>query len=246
VGIGVHAYPLVERGPLIWGWLGNGASDPARIPALPWIEDGTWACSQGYFHLPGNYVSLHENLLDLTHLSYVHAGTFGTPDYAAAPYETQLDEGHYAITRRVAPTRLPDVWARPTGLEHEHAARIATSEFLSPALHVVTVVFYDNDLPEGRRTELKVRTAHLVTPETSGSTHYFIVHGRDFAQADGAITSFMHSHLFCAFNEDVAALTKLERVLADPGAPFFEISVASDAASVAMRRYLRRRAATPA
>ena len=114
-GIGVRAFPLVERGPFVWAWFGDTPADPSRIPATPWLESGEWVSSQGYFHLPGNYVSLHENLLDLTHLSYVHASSFGTPDYAAAPYETNLRDGHFEITRRVVPTQLPPVWAQAHG-----------------------------------------------------------------------------------------------------------------------------------
>ncbi len=66
-GIGVRRYPLVERGPFVWGWFGaESQADASRIPATPWLESGLWVSSQDYFHLPGNYVSLHENLLDLT------------------------------------------------------------------------------------------------------------------------------------------------------------------------------------
>ncbi len=241
-GIGVRVFPLVERGPLVWGWLGDAPADIARIPATPWLADPDWPSSRGYFHLPGNYVSLHENLLDLTHLSYVHAKSFGTPDYVSAPYETSCEEGHYRITRRVAPTRLPPVWAKPAGLEHDHGARIATSEFVSPGLHVVSATFYDYKLPAAGRPEFTIRTCHMPTPETHGSTHYFIVHSRGFAQQDASVTDFMHQELFAAFREDVAALSQLEEVLASPGDPFYEISIASDAPAVAMRRYLLKRA----
>ncbi|HEV7715870.1 MAG TPA: aromatic ring-hydroxylating dioxygenase subunit alpha [Steroidobacteraceae bacterium] len=241
-GIGVRSYPLVESGPFVWGWLGDAPADPARIPATPWLTSNDWVSSQGYFHLAGNYVSLHENLLDLTHLSYVHANSFGTPEYASSPFELSLEEGHYRITRRVIPTRLPPVWSKPTQLEHDHAARIATSEFRSPGLHVVTVNFYDCELPEGNRPEFLIRTSHVPTPETHGSTHYFIVHSRDFAQTDTGVTDFMHEQLFLAFREDVEALTRLEATLEAPGEPFYEISIASDAPAVAMRRYLKRRA----
>jgi vanillate O-demethylase monooxygenase subunit len=241
-GIGVRNYPLVQRGPLIWGWMGKGAADPQKLPDTSWLEHGEWPCSQGYFHLPANYVSLHENLLDLTHLTFVHAKSFGTPDYASAPYECTTTESRFRITRRVVPTRLPPVWAKPTGIEHDQAARITTSEFVSPALHLVDAVFYDCNLPADARREFRIRTAHLPTPETNQSTHYFIVHGRDFGHDDPGITGFMHEQLFKAFQEDIEALTRLETVLDDPGDPYYEISVASDQPSVTMRRHLKKRA----
>ncbi|MEN1776154.1 aromatic ring-hydroxylating dioxygenase subunit alpha, partial [Pseudomonas aeruginosa] len=92
-------------------------ADPKRLPQRPWLEDPGWACSKGYFLHPGNYVSMHENLMDLTHLTYLHANTIGTPDYAGAPYELDLKEGHYRLVRHVLPTTLSPVWGRTTGLD---------------------------------------------------------------------------------------------------------------------------------
>jgi len=241
-GVGVRNFPLVERGPLAWIWMGDPAlADESRIPSLPWLTSSDWAHSQGYFSLPASYVSLHENLMDLTHLSFLHADSFGTPDYAYAPYQTHLEDGHYALLRSVVPTRLPPVWAQPTGIMGDTAARITRSEFLSPGLHVVTADFYDSALPAETRAQFQIRTAHIPTPESQTATHYFIVHGRNFALERPDVTQFMHEQLFAAFREDVSGLTQLERTLAEAGEEVFEISVASDAAAVAMRKYLKRR-----
>lgn len=198
---------------------------------------------QGLLLHPGNYVSMHENLMDLTHLTYLHANTIGTPDYAGAPYELDLKEGHYRLVRHVLPTTLSPVWGRTTGLDGcPTAARITTSEFLSPGLHQVSATFYDTALPAERRPEFHIRTAHILTPETHGSMHYFIVHGRDFAQDDETVGAFMHEQLFAAFVEDVEGLGALEKVLAEADEDSYEISVASDAPAVATRTYLKRRA----
>jgi phenylpropionate dioxygenase-like ring-hydroxylating dioxygenase large terminal subunit len=241
-GIGVRHFPTAEHGPLVWIWMGDPArADGARIPDQPWLGAPDWARSQGYFALPASYVTLHENLMDLTHLSFLHAGSFGTSDYARAPYETQLEEGRVSLTRRVAPTRLPPVWAQPTGILTDQAARITTSEFVAPGLHVVSASFYDTAAPGESRREFRIKTAHIPTPESLSSTHYFIVHGRDFALDQPEVTRFMHEQLFAAFQEDVIGLTALERVLAEAGPEAYEISVASDGAAVAVRRYLKRR-----
>lgn len=243
--IGVKRYALVERGPLLWIWMGNAEqADPARIPDTSYQWSPDWVCSKGYFHLPGNYVSLHENLLDLTHLSYIHAKSFGSPEYARAPYRTELGDGHFLVRREVIPTLLPPVWADPSGLAGVcTAARVAVSEFFSPAFHRVTTSFYDSALPEAERKVCTIRTSHLPTPETHSTTHYFIVHGRDFALDDPEQTGIMHDRLFTAFSEDVEAMGKLERMLAETAPEdFYEISVTTDGPAVAMRRYLLQRA----
>ena len=195
----------------------------------------------GHLRLNGNYVSLHENLLDLTHLTYVHAKSFGTPDYAKAPFEASVDKGRYVVRHHVVPTTLPPVWAEPTGITSSTAARIATSTFVSPGLHEVQVTFYESTLPAAERTLFTIRTLHLPTPESHASTRYFIVHCRDFGLDDAEMTQRMHERLFTAFREDVQALEPLEDTLRKADARVVEISVASDRASVEMRKYLKRR-----
>ncbi|MEN3980193.1 aromatic ring-hydroxylating dioxygenase subunit alpha [Acinetobacter sp. CWB-B33] len=243
-GIGIKTYKLAETGPLVWIWLGDQSlADESKIPHLSWLEDSNWACTSGYFFHPGNYVSMHENLMDLTHLTFLHAATIGTPDYASAPYKTELKDGHYKLIREVVPTTLSPVWGQTTGLAgKDTAARIATSEFLSPGLHQVSVKFYDSALDEETRENYKIHTAHILTPETNNTMHYFIVHGRDFALNDEHIERFMHEQLFAAFQEDVEGLGALEAILDDQDEHHFEISVASDSPAVATRIYLKKRA----
>lgn len=243
-GIGIRSYPIVEKGPLLWIWMGDPDQvDESRLPDQPWIENPDWECSSGYFHHPGNYISMHENLLDLTHLQFLHANTIGTPDYASAPFELDLKkEGYYKLLRRVVPTTLSPVWGNTTGITGPTAARIVTSEFLSPGLHRVSVTFYDTALPEATRPIFHIHTAHIITPETDHTMHYHIVHGRDFAQADKELGEFMHEQLFAAFNEDVEGLGALEAVIDDVDENHFEISVGSDAPAVAMRIYIKKRA----
>ncbi|WP_221801575.1 aromatic ring-hydroxylating dioxygenase subunit alpha [Oceanobacter mangrovi] len=242
-GISIRHYPLVEMGPVIWVWMGEPElADVTKIPAMPMLEDG-WVTSEEYMDLKANYVYLHENLLDLTHLSFLHANTFGTPDYAKADFDVKITDDRMWLKRYVVPTRLPPVWAKPTGLEGKDAARITTSDFVSPALHIVHAEFYDISLDESERPDQRIKTAHIPTPATATETHYFVVHGRNFALEDNSVTEFMHQQLMAAFQEDVVGLQQQEQLMAqEEGEEYFEISVKSDAASVAMRRYIKRRA----
>ena len=152
-------------------------------------------------------------------------------------------DGHYTLIREVVPTTLSPVWGQTTGLAgKDSGARIATSEFLSPGLHQVSVSFYDSALDEAERETFKIHTAHILTPETNNTMHYFIVHGRDFALDDAQVEAFMHEQLFAAFEEDVVGLGALEQVLGDQDQYHYEISVRSDAPAVATRIYLKKRA----
>lgn len=242
-GLGVRNYPLREQGPFVWIWMGDELPTE-DLPLGDWMASDDWPASQQYHYLPASYIALHENLLDLTHLSYLHASTFGTPDFALAPYELDLDEanGHFKLIRTVSPTRLPPVWAKPLGLTDVDAVRKTTSEFISPSTHLVTGHFYrlsEADNPPDTR----ILTAHLATPETETTTHYFIHHARNFAVEDDSVTGFMHEQLSAAFQEDIDGLTEVEElVYATPEDDYFEISLPSDRPGVAMRRWLRKTA----
>ncbi|MBV1790407.1 aromatic ring-hydroxylating dioxygenase subunit alpha [Marinobacterium sp. D7] len=243
-GISIRSYPVHQQGPVIWIWMGEAEqADLEKIPAMPMLEEG-WVTSEDYMDLKCSYVYLHENLLDLTHLSFLHANTFGTPDYARANFDTDISEDRFLLKRYVVPTRLPPVWAKPTGLEDKDAARITTSDFVSPALHIVHAEFYDISLDESERPDQRIKTAHIPTPATADRTHYFVVHGRNFALEEDEVTDFMHQQLMAAFQEDVVGLQAVSEMIEEYGDSddYYEISVKADAASVAMRRYLKRRA----
>jgi phenylpropionate dioxygenase-like ring-hydroxylating dioxygenase large terminal subunit len=242
-GVGVKAYPIVERGQVCWIWLGDPQrADPGRIPRLEWLESDQWAGGKGYYHLKGSYVSLHENLLDTSHLSFLHAGTIGSPDYVKAPTKIEMGGGRFSLNRLVCPTRLPAALGQLTGFaDRGDIARAVRNEFLSPALYEATTRLYDPLLDVATRREYTIRAAHMTTPETQTTTHYFIRVGRDFAQHDSASLTAMVSNLMTAFEEDVTALALQEQMQRAAGDSLYELSFASDELTVAMRRYLKSR-----
>lgn len=241
-GISIKNYPLVEQGnSIIWIWMGDPElADPKKIPEIPLIGEG-WVLSEGYMDLKASYVYMHENLLDLTHLTFIHADTIGTPDFAGADYETEITEDRVYLKRTVVPTTLPPVWAESTKIKSDTACRIVISDFVSPALHIVHASYSDISIPEEKRPLFRIKTAHFPTPSTDRETHYFVLHGRDFSLKDKEMTRFMHDGLMGAFKEDCVALAAHDQVLRKhDGENYYEISLAADTASIAMRKYLKK------
>lgn len=239
-GLAVRAFPLMERAPLVWIWMGEGErAQDAPLPSQPWMEDRHgWVHAAGYLSMRCSYVHLHENLLDLSHLSFLHAKTFGTPDYAAAPADTEIGDREIVVRRTIQPTLLPPVYAKPLGMEGVKAARIVTSTYVSPALSVSAVALRNLETPG---PDHHARTAHLITPETSRSLHYHFLIGRDFALGDDETTAFLRKGLAAAFQEDVWALEQIMTIRDEETEPGYrDRSLATDKAGVAMRRQLQR------
>ena len=85
-GARVPAYPLVERDRFVWIWMGDAdRMDPADIPAFHWLDHPDWRAKPSYLHIRCNYQLLIDNLLDLSHLPFVHPTTLGEMGVAETP-----------------------------------------------------------------------------------------------------------------------------------------------------------------
>lgn len=100
---GIRAYPCAERGPWLWAWMGKPEqADPANIP-LPELDLEGHSQVCGYKLNPANYMLVIENLLDLSHLHFLHGAT--SVDHAAvAPGEAPTPPGGVAWRKVVEPT----------------------------------------------------------------------------------------------------------------------------------------------
>src|SRR5262249_1648260 len=74
----VKAYPVVERDRFVAGWVGDpDAADPSKIVSFPRLSDPDWGVTKVRLHVKGNYLLIVDNLLDLSHVAYVHNSTIG-------------------------------------------------------------------------------------------------------------------------------------------------------------------------
>jgi vanillate O-demethylase monooxygenase subunit len=77
----IRSYPALERHGFVWVWPGEkSAADPALLHPLPWAESPEWAYAGGLYHVKCDYRLMIDNLMDLTHETYVHATSIGQPE----------------------------------------------------------------------------------------------------------------------------------------------------------------------
>ncbi len=237
----VRSYPAVEQGPFVWVWMGDdpASADPALLPCTDWLESADWNHVSSYLHLQANYVYLHENLLDLTHFTYLHPTTLGTPEYARAPFEVSVQAQTVKVSRFVPECNVPPIYAR-TGIIGK-MSRHTVSEFLTPAVHHASAVMHDLQLAPEQRRDHTIYITHFVTPETDTTTHYWFAFARNFALNDPEVDGYMRDNALKAFNEDRFALEEIARLYQqEPGASSLEIHIKSDGAGIAARRILRQ------
>jgi vanillate O-demethylase monooxygenase subunit len=243
-GLSIARYPVREIPPLVWIWMGTASEAQAPEPPHPaWLESPDWTSAVRYVRVGGSYVHLHENLLDLSHLSFLHAASFGTPEYADAPIEVAITPDSIDVWRTVRCT-LPAIYADPLGWKGAPAIRRSGSSFVSPGLHVNTGEFRNEALAAQPDPLPTVKVAQFLTPETADSTHYHFAVARNFARNDDAVSAAVMHGFQSVFAEDVFAveqLTALQRQ-AQASGDFSEFDIPTDRPGLEMRRRLKRMA----
>ncbi|GAA4833431.1 aromatic ring-hydroxylating dioxygenase subunit alpha [Actinomycetospora corticicola] len=240
------SYPIREQDSLVWVWIG----DPARaadtpIPRAPWLDDPAWTVVRGLEPLAARFGLLVDNLLDLSHETYLHGGSIGTPEVAGTPITTEVDDeaGVVHVSRHMDDAECPPFYARSTGLRGR-ISRWQDIEYTPPCLYLLhSRIAPVGSVPRPDGTDpdaFHVEVVYAITPETEHSTHDFWMVARDFALDDAEVSAFLAEQNRAVVRQDVVALDVLETVVATDPEGAQELSINIDTGGLAARRLLAR------
>jgi phenylpropionate dioxygenase-like ring-hydroxylating dioxygenase large terminal subunit len=240
----VTTRPCARVGPWIMVWMGDPAApDLDRLPVAPWFDDESWAHVHGMEPLAARYELLVDNLLDLSHESFLHAGLIGTPEVALTPIDTTVDEERavVCVSRHMESVECPAFYTGSTGLQTP-IDRWQDIEYHPPGWYVLHVrVAPAGSTPTSSGDD--PRAAHLevlyaITPVDDHRTMDFWAVCRDFAVDDAEVDEFMARSNRDVVLQDVDALNLIEARLGDEWDPP-EVSLKIDTGGLAARRMLQ-------
>jgi phenylpropionate dioxygenase-like ring-hydroxylating dioxygenase large terminal subunit len=220
-GLTVQTYPVVERDNYIWIWMGDPAlADLATIPALPEQADPAWRYQPGYLHYEkAGYLLIMDNLLDFSHLGFVHENTLGGGRHSAE-VRSQIERFDWGlrITRKygnvpIAPFIKNIVkFKGPTDRWQIYDWRIAGNQLVmsSGSAPAGTGALEGHYVPEACR----FHSVQSLTPETESSTHYFWMLAHRFDEDVERITAEIARQNMLAFMEDKFIIEAQQAVLA--------------------------------
>ncbi len=245
-GLAVRAYPVLERPPFIWIWMGEAAAqEPSEIPDYPWLTQPGWSTIKGLVPLKANYMALRENVLDLTHFGYAHASSFEITDWDKPP-EVARDGMTVSFLQRFDGALAP-MYGGPTGIGTQTPARrIEWGRFLTPAIHVSGVDITHPDPERQAAGELSLRFTHVTTPQSATETLYFWTVARNHGRETEAMAALERA-VIAAFDEDREILEAIQRRLDEypRSASWPEASVKADQAALTARRIVAERLGRP-
>ncbi|WP_020683497.1 aromatic ring-hydroxylating oxygenase subunit alpha [Marinobacterium rhizophilum] len=243
----IRSYPVVERHGFVWVWTGDAAlADPAGIPGLEWANNPEWAYGGGLFHINCDYRLMIDNLMDLTHETYVHSSSIGQKEIDEAPVAT-TSEGNTVITSRfMNNVTAPPFWQ--AALRANHLAddvpvdRWQICRFTPPS-HVMIEVGVAHAGNGGYEADPEFKAGSIVvdfiTPETETSIWYFWGMARHFKPEDAALTDQIREGQGQIFSEDLEMLERQQaNLLAYPERKLLKLNI--DTGGVQSRRILDR------
>jgi len=248
----ISSYPLVVTGPWVWMWIGDPAAPAmAKLPELPWLSDPEWGVVSGMEPLAARYGLLVDNLLDLSHESYLHAGSIGSPEVALTPIETTVDEDANVeyCERHMESVECPPFYESATGLTTpiDRWQDIEYHPVCCYILHSRVAAAGVAPLPDGTDPDAAhVKVLYGITPVDEHNTMDFWALARDFSVGDAEVDGFLAESNRNVILEDVVALNLLEqRLSSESESP--EISLKIDTGALAARRMINQMATeTPA
>jgi vanillate O-demethylase monooxygenase subunit len=243
----IRSYPVQERYGFIWVWPGDkDKSDPTLIPKMEWHDNPEWAYGGGRYHIRADYRLMVDNLMDLTHETYVHATSIGQQEIDETPCKTKTEGETIVTSRFMQNISAPPFWK--AALRANHLAddvpvdRWQICRFNLPT-HVMIEVGValaghgGVDAPQEHKVYSVV--VDFITPETDTSMWYFWGLARKFNPGDTALTAQIRESQGKIFSEDLEMLERQQHNISNhPQRKLLSLNI--DAGGVQARKMIER------
>ena len=243
----IRRYPVVERYGFVWVWPGDAAkADDSLIHHCHWAEDPAWQYGGGLYHINCDYRLQIDNLMDLTHETYVHANSIGQAEIEEAPPGTKTVGDEVITSRHMENVKAPPFWAlalRANGLADDVPCDRWQICHFTPPSHVMIEVGVAHAGHGGYNAPDQYKAGSIVvdfiTPETETSHWYFWGMARNFKPQDTELTAAIRAGQGKIFGEDLDVLEAQQRNLSMyPGRKILKLNI--DSGGVQSRAVLDR------
>lgn len=238
----VRHYPIVERYGLLWIWMGAAdMADPAKIFEVQHWGDPSWGVNRGEtMAVDCNYLYVTDNLLDPSHVSWVHQTSFGgVQAMEDVPMQTTVAEDGVTAWRwmmNMEPSPFYTQFLKFKG----NCDRKQHYEMRYPCNAIIKAIF----VPAGTGGEGKplhddvflMDSYNFMTPVDDEHTNYTWFQMRNFAPGDEDVSRRFTDSVRAAFEEDRIVLNAVQKGMANKRTPNLDLKI--DVGPLRFRRSL--------
>jgi phenylpropionate dioxygenase-like ring-hydroxylating dioxygenase large terminal subunit len=197
--LAVRAYPVVERHGILWVWTGEpGRADQDAVPGLGFIDTTLPnAFSKGYMRAAADHRLLEDNIFDLSHGDYLHPETLGGGAFTRTRPSIEERVGTVFVQWLAESEQAIPIW-RPELPDPDQPIDMLTEVEWHPS---GVMLLRGGITLAGEQSDWRLDTcnAHIMTPETPTSTHYFYCNSRNYRTEDADYNALLALGLKGAF-----------------------------------------------
>jgi phenylpropionate dioxygenase-like ring-hydroxylating dioxygenase large terminal subunit len=242
----VRAYPVAERHGWIWVWMGDAErADDSLIPSFVGLGHPDYLLGHGHLDYTAEARLISDNLLDFSHISFVHAQSFDLGSQFA-----DIRAKITLLERGIRYERWMENFTKNAASQDDTPADSYMSyDYLLPGILLLRVASFapgtaqrvkygaPPDIAEAVRDVLVSNQA--VTPTGDRTTRYFFSHGIHRRFGNEAVRDAMLDVVKKAFGEDKVMIEAQQRVI--DGTPEPKVmATAQDRAVVSFNRLVER------
>lgn len=243
----VRSYPIEDCWGFLWIWMGDAAgADAGAIIDIPNFDNPQWGRTLlGAMPMACNYLYITDNLLDPSHVAWVHLTSFAGAGTDNRPLELKESDDHVTISRWIpdeppAPYYAPLLSFGPNCDRKQHyECRIPSTAINMSVYAPVGTGGQDRDLPEEAFINISY---NFITPMDEENSLYFWFQHRNQHAGDRSIDTHMFEGATMAFTEDKKVLEKVQTGMTGRRGPYLNLGL--DAGAIRFRQKVARRVKT--
>lgn len=247
----VRSYHVQERNQIIWIWMPRqaGGAPTSEPPEYSHHDNPAYKWGSGNYHYDTPWQLIHDNLLDLSHLGYVHLKTIGGDArlHMSAPTQITSEGNRVKVVRHMAGSTPPPTYKAAWPLD-DTCDRWQEIEFQPSHTTIWSGAYSDSagPLDNPDRGGLHLRGFNGITPETETSCHYFWSMCCNKHPDRPEIIDTVLQQIEFTFNEDRVVIHDQWRNMVEFGDQATWVDIHCDAGANRARRIIERLVAASA
>lgn len=242
----IKSYMAVEKHKAIWIWMGDAAADPAKIPDFSVMDNvpELHATKRDRITIKAGYELIIDNLLDLSHTSYLHDGILGNADTVESDITVEEDGMDVIISRHASKAKAPGMFALQMPDCPPLVDKFTHMRWMAPATMRLASGICEPDQPH--MSGCGYHAIHMLTPETDKTTHYHFTAVRfGVRTTDEPLNRQIQEKIaamrrFAFEEQDAPVIEAQQRIIDDRGGEFDPIILAIDVGPVRYKRILQK------
>ena len=242
----VKSYPVIENHKAIWIWMGDGSADAGKVPDFGVLDNvpELHTTKRDSIVIRANYQLVIDNLLDLSHTSYLHEGILGNQDTVESEITVEQDGDDVVVGRHATNSTPPGMFAQFWPDHPPRVDKFTQMRWMAPSTLRLVTGICKMGAPQDSGTGY--HAIHLLTPEDARSTHYFFTAVRfGVTTTDEKLNRDLQKKVaemrrFAFEEQDAPVIEAQQRIIEAADRPLDPLVLAIDVGPVRYKRVLSK------